>query len=1137
MKKKTTRDPFLPRHAQAQPGAEVRMTADEQGDVTVSFSDGSSDLKVSRREFMRISSVAAATAAMSQAACRNPIETIVPYVDRPEEVRIGNFSTYATVWNNTGILVRTRAGRPVKLEGNPSHPTSQGALSAQGQSAYMSLYDPDRAKMPLSVSGETPQKTSWQTLDQAVINRLLDLKTNARVAILTPTLPGGATKAMIDEVLEALPNAKHYTWDAVNNEAMLVANQASYGRRALPHYRFDKADRIVSLQSDFLGTWLSPVEFTKQFASRRDPAAPQGMNRLIAFEGIFTLTGARADWRYRVRPSDLVFVALGLAHEITQVLRQGPLAGDGALAGALGPFGAETMEKQLGLEAGAIKLTAADLAGHVNRSLVVAGGVASSTQNGVSLEAAVNLLNAALGADGNTIERQLSTNQSSGNLSDLVALTKAINDGGVEVLIVGEVNPVYSAPPQVKFKEALASRKVPLVISCEDRITETSVYANYLATASNFLESWGDAVPFEGVYSLQQPVVRPLYDTRSFGESMVTWFAGANLVPRWKEFLKPAAVPVGQYPGQTSFETGSWYRYLRNHWLTTIYPQANTLTSFDAFWEALLRTGVWEAPRPAGSPAARFDTAATVGLLEKNLKSVPASGKLENKEIVLFESIPMGDGTYANNAHLQELPDPITKSTWTSYVMVSPKTFREAGLENGELLSLRPSGAEKAFSLEFPVIMVPGLHDDVVGVPLGYGRTRCGEVGEGIGSNAFLFSSVAGRGNQILAGFRVEISKTGNSEELAIPQGSQVIDLTRRGVLAVTTLEEFKKDDRAGIHDHPALEDFWPEHKYPVKWGMAIDLSRCTGCNACVIACQEENNTPVVGRSGVAEGREMHWMRIDRYYKLPENEELEQQRLSPISDPMFHAEPYVAMSQYIEEPRVLFQPMLCQHCENAPCETVCPVLATIHSSDGLNQMAYNRCVGTRYCANNCPFKVRRFNWYNYSEDRSQTFFATLYPELVEHARYNNREPLHHALNPEVIVRARGVMEKCTFCVQRIRRAKWQVKSEKRSFRDGDVVTACQQTCPADAIVFGDLANPNSAVSKMHVIQRTSQNKVGSKRALSPLSEIGVASSVAYLTNVVNAEKVDRMSNMSVHHGAGGMHVAAPEDEGGHGGAH
>jgi molybdopterin-containing oxidoreductase family iron-sulfur binding subunit len=1051
---------------------------------------------------------------MSSAACRNPVEHVVPYVDRPEETRIGQFSAYASVWEHTGILVKTRAGRPVKLEGNPRHPVSRGALSARGQASYMNLYDPDRARTALKVgrADGTHAQVSWDELDKAVIAKVAEIfsKKAGGVRILTSTRSGSAELALIQEIVEATPDTKHYTYEPLHDEAMLIAAEASYGKRALPHLRFDKADVIVSFQSDFLGTWLSPIEFTKQFVTRRTPE--RGINKLIAFEGAPTLTGLRADEHHLVRTSDLAQVALAVAHELVAA-GKGSLAGDGAVKAALAPFSADAVAKATGLDVAVIKATAEALGAHVGKGLAVAGGVASATETGVSLEAAVNLLNAILEADGNTIERDLVSRQSAGQLSELQTLLADIEAGKVDVLIIADTNPLYNAPPSLNLEAIF--KKVPLIIASQDRVDETALVADYLAASSHALEAWGDSTPFDGVYSVQQPVIRPLYQTRSFGESLLTWFVAGGPLAAHKALLEPTKTPVGNQAGGQDFETGAFYRYLVKHWQERLFPKAEAMVEFATFWESVLREGIWMSPE-ARKSAPTFQVGPT---LEKLPKAVVAReskqpGDLSHKELVLAATIQLGDGRDSNNGHLQELPDSLTKTVWGDYLMVSPRTFKAANLKNGDIMSVKLIGGER--ELRVPVIMQPGLHDDVVVLPLGYGRTRAGEVGNGIGENAFALSQV-GKSHplQVLGGLEAEVKATGLFREHAIPQGAHVIDLHERPIMSFTTAEEFKADPTAGIHKHPPLKDLWEDHNYTLKWGMSVDLSKCTGCSACVIACQEENNISVVGRQGVMEGREMHWIRVDRYFVMPHNEELKALRKSITKDPFLAQEPHVVMAEHLTNPRVVYQPMMCQHCENAPCETVCPVLATMHSSDGLNQMAYNRCVGTRYCSNNCPFKVRRFNWYNYGVDRTDSFLARLYPELKEHGRYNAVQPLPMAHNPEVTVRARGVMEKCTFCVQRIRRAKWEVQRQGRQkMRDGDVVVACQESCPADAISFGNLVDMESAVAKHHA----------SPRALAPLGEIGVESSVAYLTNVIHAKP---------EHHEGGHGAAAHQDHGAH----
>jgi molybdopterin-containing oxidoreductase family iron-sulfur binding subunit len=1077
----------LPRHAFPDPGAEVTLRSRDDGGVTVSFSDGSNDLVVSRREFVRISGVAAATAAMAGSACRNPVEKIVPYVDRPEETRIGQFSSYATVWNGVGILAKTRAGRPVKLEGNPNHPVSKGALGARGQASYVNLYDPDRAKSPQAIVGDSPSPRSIEDSDREIVNILKQAGSTRGIRILTSTTTGSAQRALMAR-LTRRPNVKHYTYEPVNDEASLAVHAAGYGLQGLPHYRFDRADVIVSLGSDFLGTWVSPTEYTWQFSQNRNP--DKKMSQLIAFEGAHSLTGAAADVRHRVRHSDLPYVALAIANELG--------------VAAASAFTAAKVAEHTGLKAEDIQSTAKALKAAKGKAVVVAGGTASAQAEGLGLEAAVALINDAIGAPGKTLELDRVSRQSLGSASGLRELVAEIKAGKVNVLIIAGTNPVYSAPAELGLAEALDS--VPTVISCADRVDETAVHAKFLSPASHYLESWGDAEPFDGVYTIQQPVIRPLYETRSFEASLITWFGLSGLDPQLAGLLQGDAVPAGNLPGsedqqKASYRTGPWYRFVREHWRASIFPKASSVADFDTFWESVLREGIWYSPSAKAPRAPRLNAGALAGFIPKEMAKRAASNGLSGKELVLFPTVGLGagDGADANNGHLLELPDPITRTTWDAYVMVSPKTFRDAGLSNGDIVTIKAVGGEQGIDL--PIIMVPGVHDDVVAVPLGFGRTRVGEVGDGLGANGYALSSFAGEkdGRQLLAGIAVDLKPTGENREHAIPQGSQVIDLHKRTFVAVTTAEAYTEDKTAGIHKHPPLDDFWKDHDYPVKWGMSVDLTKCTGCSACVIACQEENNTPVVGRQGIIEGREMHWMRIDRYYKLPEDHELHEKRKELFGDPMYSSEPYVAMSEYLDNPRMIYQPIMCQHCENAPCETVCPVLATMHSSDGLNQMAYNRCVGTRYCANNCPFKVRRFNWYNYSEDRSEQVFAAIYPELKAHARNNVKQPLPLGFNPEVTVRSRGVMEKCTFCVQRIRRAKWQAREERRSKpQDGDVVTACQQACPAQAIEFGNLSDPNSRVSRAHA----------RARALSPLGEIGVESSVAYLTQVINGPVVD-----------------------------
>ena len=1109
MSKQRTEEGF-PHSPDPTDGADTVIRLDgATGDVTVSFGDGSDDLKVDRREFMRISGVAAASAAMAGTACRNPVETIVPYVDRPEEIRVGIPNYYASVCGacsaGCGILAQTRAGRPIKLEGNPKHPISRGALCARGQSSYLVLYDPDRARAPYKGDAIT----TWEELDTAVKSAIGAAK---GVRLLTGTMSGAARLALVNAVRATAPGFVHHQFDPLNNDAMLVANQASFGVPHVPHYRFDRADIVVSLGSDFLGTWLSPVEFTKQFSSRRNPDG--NMNRLVAFEGAVTLTAMNADDRHLVRTSDLHLVALALAHVVITSKQYGPLAREQSIVARLARYTPAAVAERTGIAASVFEDLATELVTHAGNGLIVAGGQASAQPNGVALEAAINLLNAALGNDGNTIERTRPSWQSRGTTGDLAALVADIEAGKVDVLIIHGTNPVYSSPNS-GFAAALA--KVKTVVTVADRVNETAAKSTYLAAASHALESWGDSQAHVGVHALQQPTIQPLYDTRDLETCLLTWFADKN--PAFAALADAPELAAGNRPGANlPADPGRWYRFLRQHWETRVFPRANSLAGFDRFWNDTLRAGVFIDPQAQAPPT--FNPVQTAQAIPADLGAAPparSAGDLSNKELRLVATVQLYDGDQANNGHLQELPDPITKHVWGSYIAVSPKTFREAGFAD---LSAADMFFEKSrwtqgqhvnvtiggVTHQFPVIMQPGMHDDVIAVPLGYGRTGAGVVGNDIGANAFEFALVKD-GLTHYSGHSASAAKTGTREMIAIVQGAQVLDTHRRPILSQTDLASYREDPKSGIYSHPLLPDMWASHDYPdLKWGMSVDLTKCTGCSACVTACMEENNISVVGRQGILEGREMHWMRIDRYYLLPDEAYALQKNI--VTDPNLgpgmpivgaKAEPVVGFSQFMENPRVVTQPMMCQHCEHAPCETVCPVSATMHSHDGLNQMAYNRCVGTRYCANNCPYKVRRFNWYNYATVGDWSPLAMFFPEenLDLHARLNVTDPLPMGFNPDVTVRARGVMEKCTFCVQRIRRAGVQRRKEGRSkVRDGDVVPACQQTCPADAIVFGNLVDPDSAVSKQHSAQR----------ALSALAELGVHPSVAYLTSVNNTKK-------------------------------
>lgn len=758
------------------------------------------------------------------------------------------------------------------------------------------------------------------------------------------------------------------------------------------------------------------------------------MSRLVTFESLLTLTGANSDIRARIKPGQAAGVAMGLAHEI---VKQGKsrYAGDGAVKAALAGFA--DAATQLGVEPALFAEIAKDLWEARGASIVITGGPQSRGPQGLATQIAVNFLNSLLENDGKTIDASTANKGFSGSYKAMSALIDDMKAGKVKTLIVHRANPLYTLPADSGFSEALS--KVNTIISLNDRVDETSARADWLAPDHHDIENWNDHELIEGVFGIQQPTIRPLANTRSMQQTLMAWSQSAK---------KGSARILGQ-------ET--WYGYLREQW-KGLQARSGKGGAFDAFWTSILHEGFLDtsAGRRSGSGAARgFRSAALAEVSSAEFRKTSSSTAME---LVLYPTIQMGDGSLANVAWLQELPDPITKCVWDSYFTVSPAKAKELGVEkkmwgDGDTEELTPMITVKvgAESLTLAVHVQPGQHDNVIGLALGYGRTHGGRVADGIGINAWRLAQFK-NGQPVFAGLTAEVSKAAGGFELANTQGHQ--NMEGRQIIVEATLAEYLKKKDANIHRHHVMT-IWPQYDYKGhKWAMAIDQNSCIGCSACVVACQSENNIPVVGKKYVLRGREMHWIRIDRYYSGSD----------------------------ASNPDVSFQPMLCQHCENAPCETVCPVLATVHSSEGLNEMVYNRCVGTRYCSNNCPYKVRRFNWFNYAKEDNNYHMIS--------------KPKNAALNPEVTVRTRGVMEKCTFCVQRIHVAKNEARDQSRPLRDGDIVTACEQSCPTDAITFGDLNDANSRVAKLFKEERT----------YAVLEEYNTRPRVQYQTKIRNANK-------------------------------
>lgn len=1015
---------------------QLEQTQEVRAATAHEFVDSNSPLReengfqVDRRDFLKL--MGASLALASSACVRRPVHKIIPYVNRPEGLVPGVPNYYASTCSECstgcGTIVKSFDGRPIKLEGNPDHPISKGGLCARGQASVLNLYDPDRIKGPVK-SNRKGESTviGWDEADKAIGEKL---KSGARVRLLTGSANSPSTQALVKDFLSKYPGSSEVVWEPINTEAIRKGQNESYGSAILPRYRFDRADVVVSLDADFLDTWISPVEFTKQFSARRKLSEKQKeMSRLYVFESGRTLTGSNADTRVSVKPSQASLVALAIAHELVNVHHVGGSEASGYLAS----YSAE----KIGLDAygqSSLKQAAKDLANAKGKSLVVGGGLAAQTEDAVSLHVAINFINSILGNNGVSVDQNVSVSyQDQGEHTAFFKLIEEMKSGKVDVLLINKANPVFTTPTAFGFAEAMA--KVSMIVSFADRVDETAALSDFVCPDHHGLEGWSDSEPQDGIYSISQPTISPLFNTRSFQDTLLVWMGSANA---------PAK---------------SFVEYLRNYWEKNIYGKQSRVVGFEKFWETVLRNGFFETNkgRDKNGQAKPFRISA---LAANKPKRSPGAGL----ELVLYASASQYDGRSGNNAWLMEMPDPVTKVTWDNYALISPKLAADLGVKkDGEVVELKTASG----SLEIPAFVQPGMHPEVVAVGLGFGHTSIGRVGsvssfseghqKGGGVNAFPL--VQHQGNEVVyAGAEVKVQKTGKFYLLANTQnhallGDEKLLKGERPIVQTATLKEWKENPKAGFvhpmggNEDGSLNTVWPVHEYNgYRWAMVIDHNACTGCTACVIACQAENNIPTVGKQQIDMAREMFWMRIDRYYRGG-----------------------------MENPETVFQPMLCQHCENAPCETVCPVLATTHSDEGLNQQTYNRCVGTRYCANNCPYKVRRFNWFE------------------NNYRSNHEYPKPLVFNPKVTVRSRGVMEKCTFCVQRINDGKGRAKDEARKVRDGEIQTACQQSCPADAIVFGDINDPNSKVAQL------SKDPRGYK----VLEYLNVRPSITYLRKITN----------------------------------
>jgi MoCo/4Fe-4S cofactor protein with predicted Tat translocation signal len=933
---------------------------------------------MSRKQFLALLAASAAFAAAGCSDYRDKGE-IVPYTKKPEEVTPGVPNYYASTCTACpqvcGILIKTREGRPIKIDGNPDHPISRGKICAKGQASILNLYDPYRLRSPQygSASGKNGI-LNWNHANAEVIRRLEEaVKTGKEIAIVSRAIQSPTTKNVLDEFKKKYPTTALYSYSLLNNETAKRAWQKCYGTVDLPVIQWDKAKVILALESDFLGTDGMTIEQIRKFTEGRDILKSKNFNRLYCVEGMMSLTGANADYRLRLRPDAYLELVFALISEFDKKIGQSNVS-------------LKEFSEKYNVSFTVLQHLIDDMRQHRGEAIVLAGEILSE-----SIHIAVNYLNEILGSTKLFAKDQTSkTIVPLSTFEELNGLIVRMKGGRVGVILHLDSNPVYQLPGEYDFENALKS--APFSVSLTEADNETSRVCTLTLPINHAFESWGDHKVRTGLLSLQQPVIAPLYDTREKEAILLSWTDKKD-----------------------SSLDNIYHEYIMSRWEKEVYPALQLKVDFRTFWYASLHDGVVEFIEPRENNLKfKFPSVASI--------SIPES---HGYILAITEDHYLGDGSFANNGWLQELPHPISKIVWDNYAAISPQTAQELGLGNNDLLRIElPQG-----SAVVPVFLQPGQADKFLSISFGYGRTCAGPVGTDVGTDIRqLFSKQSISDSRIFTD--VKISKAEGSHELVSTQEHHslndefVKDLhLKRKIIREGTLAEYEKNSNFLHEGKEKLFSITQEIEYKgVKWAMAIDLNRCIGCNACAAGCNVENNIPVVGKEQVAKGRAMHWIRIDRYY-----------------------------SGNDAEPSLSHQPMLCQQCDNAPCENVCPVVATNHSPDGLNQMVYNRCVGTKYCSNNCPYKVRRFNFFNWRNHLADGYYE--------------QQPIQLLQNPEVTVRSRGVMEKCTFCVQRIMEARQHAIEQGRALKGSDVKTACQEACPATAIVFGDMNDPNSEVTQ------------------------------------------------------------------------
>jgi len=1007
-----------------------------------------------RRDFLKYLgfSIGAATIA---ASCETPIRKAIPYVSKPDTIVPGVANYYASTFIKGNdvlpVVVKTREGRPIKIEGNTLSRFTEGGTSARAQASVLDLYDTGRYKyagQPDGKGGVTKMK--WSDLDKAVMDKLA---AGGNIRIVSNTITSPSMNAAISQFIAAYPTARHITYDPYSSSAILIANERSFGKRVFPGYDFGNAQLIVNFGADFLGTWVSPVEYTNGWTKNRKIRNfdKPDISRLIQYESNMSYTGSNADNRLLIRPSEQGLAIVKLYNAVAALTGVAPIAAGGTLKNAKAEKSFAAVAKDL-----------VDNKNAGKASLVL------SDSNNIAEQIIINRINDLLGNYGRTIDLNNYSNQRKGIDSDMVNLIREMNAGTVSaVIIMGDANPAFDLPDSADFVTGL--KKSGLSVSLSTVPNETSALCSYVAPANHFLESWGDAQPRKDFYYVMQPTISPLFETRQAEQSLLTW----------------AKTPVADFSA-----------YIQNIWKSGLFGLQSEYSNFQSFWDNTLHNGLIELSSQSGAGVVAINVTGLGAAVTK-----PGDGL----EVKYYEPMGIGFGAFANNPWLQEMPDPVTRAVWTSVVHIPLKWDGDSrfeyykDLDKDGLYVHFKSGKDTVDNV--PVVRQFGQMADTIAIPVGYGRKEGNASAKNVGNYVINTLTRDADGNVRYWNDKAEITPTGkadahyasvqhhhtlgvrgkdkSNQEINVDEKAIMTlgngyqgGLTDRSILKSADVSNFAqkvkelKEFRANAA-HLNSETLYPGHddlyKQGHHWGLSVDLNTCTGCGACQVACVSENNVPIVGKREVHRHHEMTWLRIDRYY---------------YGD--------------VESPNVFYQPMMCQHCDNAPCENVCPVNATNHSAEGLNQMAYNRCVGTRYCANNCPYKVRRFNWADYTT--ADLFGRNELNVMPDGESLFYEENLTRmVLNPDVTVRSRGVIEKCSMCIQRIQEGKLRAKAEMRPLKETDIKPACATACPTGGITFGDQNMKDGILNKEWAEPTT----------YFALEEINVKSKVGYKMRVTN----------------------------------